>query len=660
MSTIYVGGFRPFAKHAKTFNDAVNMAMDNDTIVINKSKINLTQSVEILKTLYIEGNGTTFFIPDGKLGFSVLGGNLQLNNANFELGMQNNGMVVSEKYFGTINLNKVNFEHAKTRLRETFPSLMVKAPTQGGSGCKLNMTDCQVDYIDVNNEETKLTNCVIGSFGKKQSEVLANNLIVQDELKSDNTYYSCGNQCVIEDLTTSGELNFNGNFVIGSATITIGGIDKGNHKVEYGKKAVKLFNESVNSNTISEQVPIFSAFGGQNYLTQLRVVHLNLFNDPNKQLFYQRYWFNLNKVALTVKSSNLTALNLPSVAQGGTISMEDTHDQSNWQIKKVTLSNRNSTSQLFMQSDVKEKGQIAHSQKNQEFGALAELDSMIGLSSVKKQVHDIVATAKVNAIMRKRGMQTGKGQSLHMVLAGNPGTGKTVVARLIGKALYENGVLASNKFTEIQSGDLIGEHVGETQPKTRAVVMRALDGVLFIDEAYTLAHEAGGNSFKDEAIEELLKDIEDHKDRIVCILAGYTPNMRHFFAVSNPGLKSRFANWVNFPDYTPDEMIQIMRFDLNKSKYTLQDQQTKNDLRQGILEATNHADINSGNGRLIRNILDKITRAQKARISKLPPEKIAAMSNADFKILTDSDVKEGLRANAEQSMNMNGLQGMGG
>ena len=182
MSTIYVGGFRPFVKHAKTFNDAVNMAMDNDTIIINKNKINLTQPVEILKTLYIEGNGTTFFIPNGQLGFSVLGGNLQLNNANFELGMQNNGMVVSEKYFGTINLNKVNFEHAKTRLRETFPSLMVKAPAQGGSGCKLNMTDCQVDYIDVNNEETKLTNCIIGNFGKKQSEVLANNLIGYQKL----------------------------------------------------------------------------------------------------------------------------------------------------------------------------------------------------------------------------------------------------------------------------------------------------------------------------------------------------------------------------------------------------------------------------------------------------------------------------------------------
>ena len=658
MSTIYVGGFKLFAKHAKTFNDAVNMAMDNDTIIINKSKVSLTKPVEIIKTLYIEGNNTTFFVPSGQMGFNVLGGNLQLNNANFELGMQNNGMVVSEKYFGTITLNKVNFEHSKTRLRETFPSLMVKAPAQGGSGCKLNLNNCQIDYIDVNNKATTMTDCQIGNFGKKQSEVLANSMTVQNSLKSDNTYYSCGNQCVIQNLTTSGELNFNGNFVINSATVTIGGIDKGNHKIEYGKKAVKLFEDSVNNNSIARQVPIFSAFGGQNYLTQFRVVHVNVFNDPNKELFYQRYWFNLNQVALTVKNSNLSALNLPSIAQGGTISMEDTRDQSNWQVKKVTLSNRNSTSQLFIQSSVKEKGQIAHAQKNQEFGALAELDSMIGLGSVKKQVHDIIASAKVNAMMRKRGIKVDGGQSLHMVLAGNPGTGKTVVARLIGKALYENGVLASNKFTEKQSGDFIGEHVGETQPKTRRVVESALDGVLFIDEAYTLAHEAGGNSFKDEAVEELLKDIEDHKDRIVCILAGYTPNMRHFFAVSNPGLKSRFANWVNFPDYTPKEMLEIMRFDLNKTGYTLKNEEAKQALHQGILDATAHADMNSGNGRLIRNIFEKIKRAQQARISKLPPEVAQNMSNQEFKIFNVDDVKAGLKANAEQSMNMNGLQGM--
>ena len=156
----------------------------------------------------------------------------------------------------------------------------------------------------------------------------------------------------------------------------------------------------------------------------------------------------------------------------------------------------------------------------------------------------------------------------------------------------------------------------------------------------------------------MLKDIEDHKDRIVCILAGYTPNMRHFFAVSNPGLKSRFANWVNFPDYTPKEMLEIMRFDLNKTGYILKDEAAKKALHQGILDATAHADINSGNGRLIRNIFEKIKRAQQARISKLPPEVAQNMSNQEFKIFNIDDVKAGLKANAEQSMNMNGLQGM--
>src|SRR5699024_10978781 len=149
-------------------------------------------------------------------------------------------------------------------------------------------------------------------------------------------------------------------------------------------------------------------------------------------------------------------------------------------------------------------------------------------------------------------------------------THNTEVARIVAKALYEQGVLKSNKLTEVQSGDLISGYVGQTAEKTRKVVESALDGVLFIDEAYTLTHQEG-TSINDEAVAELLKDIDDHRDRIVCILAGYSGEMRQFFAKSNPGLKSRFANWIEFPDYTPKEMMMILQFMLKHRKLYLKD-----------------------------------------------------------------------------------------
>lgn len=283
-----------------------------------------------------------------------------------------------------------------------------------------------------------------------------------------------------------------------------------------------------------------------------------------------------------------------------------------------------------------------------DFGALAKLDSMIGLQNVKKQIKDFIKTAKVDNIMKQRGIKVDSTKSMHMVLAGSAGTGKTTAARLIAQALYENGVLKSNKLIEVQGRDLlVAPDAGHPAIQTYQIAELALDGVLFIDEAYTLTHE-DGNPSKDEAVAELLKYIDDYHDRIVCILAGYTPNMRKFFAVSNPGLKSRFTNWIDFPDYTPQEMLQIMSFMIKSRRLHLADADTAFTLRKLLMDQMEHLDQNSGNGRFIRNVLEKLTIEKDLRIGSLPAKQMQNMSNEELMTITKPDVIAGMRNLAAQ------------
>ncbi len=272
---------------------------------------------------------------------------------------------------------------------------------------------------------------------------------------------------------------------------------------------------------------------------------------------------------------------------------------------------------------------------------LAELNGYIGLDTVKEEIDTLVHWIQMQQLRKENDLPTSD-LSLHMVFSGNPGTGKTTIARFLSKIFHSLGILSKGQLVEVDRGDLVAGYVGQTAIKTKDCIKKAMGGVLFIDEAYALTNR-GENDYGAEAVDTLLKAMEDHRDDLIVIVAGYIEPMEKFLH-SNPGLESRFNRFIDFPDYTLDELMGIFDMRMTKAGYTMDDE-ARAALRQYIDIA--RLDVKGfGNARGVRNLFETIIARQADRLGETEGEITRDM----LMQLTVADVT-GVREAAEPEKN---------
>ena len=261
-----------------------------------------------------------------------------------------------------------------------------------------------------------------------------------------------------------------------------------------------------------------------------------------------------------------------------------------------------------------------------------ELEDLIGLDNVKQEVKSLANFVKLQKQRQQKGLKTPK-LSYHLVFTGSPGTGKTTVARIVARIYKDLGILKKGHTVETDRSGLVAEYVGQTATKTNAIVDSALNGVLFIDEAYALVPENASNDYGQEAISTLLKRMEDDRDKLVVIIAGYTNEMKRFID-SNPGLQSRFNRYINFPDYTAKELVRIFHMYMKKNQYTISDEADEM-LKEKLDYAVEHKDRNFGNARYVRNVFEKSIQMQANRL-----EGKSNLSDRELTEITASDIEK--------------------
>ncbi|MGI6066996.1 MAG: AAA family ATPase, partial [Bacillota bacterium] len=239
-----------------------------------------------------------------------------------------------------------------------------------------------------------------------------------------------------------------------------------------------------------------------------------------------------------------------------------------------------------------------------------ELNELIGLQNVKKMIFEVQAFVE---IQKRRAQEKLAAEStvLHAVFKGNPGTGKTTVARIVARLFKEVGVLQKGHLVEVERADLVGEYIGHTAQKTREQIKKAIGGILFIDEAYSLAR-GGEKDFGKEAIDVIVKEMEDNKDNLIIILAGYKEEMDWFLS-TNPGLRSRFPLHIEFLDYRPEELYNIAHLMYKARQYQLSDE-ARGTLERIIKRQVLLGHEYSGNARLVRNLVESSLRTQAVRL----------------------------------------------
>ena len=298
--------------------------------------------------------------------------------------------------------------------------------------------------------------------------------------------------------------------------------------------------------------------------------------------------------------------------------------------------NRHSVNAILKQSDILSIGSDEKGAEKKEVDfarideILQELNALTGLDNVKEEINSLVNLLRINQLRKDRGLPQ-VSTSIHMVFSGNPGTGNTTVARMLAEIYYNLGVLGKNLLVEVDRSAMVSGYVGQTAIKSKEVISSALDGVLFIDEAYTLTANKGQNDFGQEAVDTLLKMMEDNRDRLVVIVAGYSDLMEEFLN-SNPGLKSRFTKFIHFADYTPKQLTDIFSSMCTKQQFTLSPK-AKKAVFSWFEQRISEKPANFANAREARNLYETAITKQANRLAgrkKITDEQLMRIEEDDI------------------------------
>lgn len=574
MKVLHVGGFNPLNRF-KTLEDALKKAKHDDQIILHK---HVNESVIINKSIILDGNGYSLKIDSDTVGIK--------NSNNNHLVINNLTFIANTRANAIINEGILELTNVKMKLNGPVRKFL---PLLYSDGSKLILNNCELLKVNTTqNTTTKATNCKFYNY-------YGDNIHIEPNDNS-NEFSNLYGRSKFINCTLS-------HMDIDNAQIENCKIGPYTHISNSNLKNIKIYQKDEELNVKIKKESSYGLLDNQSdekyclYLTDdITLQHYNI--EIQDQEFIPIFG---NHVNLEINKTK-TNTEYENELYNSTLKTTDTNDTNYWHLSKSKLSAVRSK----INSNIKEET------------GLDKLNKLIGLQSVKRKINEIMNNIQVQSQNKNDDFEF----SYHMIFSGEPGTGKTTVAKYVTEALYEVGAIPENKFTVATVDSLVAGYVGQTAQKTREVLEKALGGVLFIDEAYMLNVKQGQNTFNDEAIGVLIEFMENRRKDLIVILAGYKKEMTEFLA-SNTGLDSRIER-VEFEDYTPQEMVQIFELmrksnnieyiDENKIKQNLEKYFTLVTQLNLQIPDVNGRITNGGNGRLVRNIFQKIITERNSRI----------------------------------------------